>query len=73
MQGDHHHTKVMGMDRNATRREQGSITALQHWTPEGKHKWGQPKNTWSQTVEGELKTLQHTWGTIQKLTLNRQE
>ena len=25
-----------------------------------------PKNTWHQTVKGELKTLHHTWGTIQK-------
>ena len=25
------------------------------------------------TVKGELKTLKHTWGTIQKLAENRQE
>ena len=25
------------------------------------------------TVKGELKTLKHTWGTIQKLAQNRQE
>ena len=43
------------------------------WTPEGKQKRGWPKNTWHQTVEGEFKTLHHTWGTIQKLAQNRQE
>ena len=55
------------------RREPGNIsrTAL-HWTPEGKRKRGQPENTWRQTVEGELKTLHHTWGTVQKLAQNRQ-
>ena len=47
-------------------------TAL-HWTPEGKRKRGRPKNTWRGTVQGELKTLQHTWGIIQKLAQNRQE
>ena len=29
------------------------------------------KNTWSQTVEEKLKTLQHTWVTVQKLAKNR--
>jgi len=56
------------------RRENGNIarTAL-HWTPEGKRKRGRPKNTWRRTVEAELKTFQHTWGTIQKLAQDRQE
>ena len=49
-----------------------SRTAL-HWTPEGKRRRGRPKNTWHRTVEGELKTLHHTWGTGQKLAQNRQE
>ena len=59
---------------HVSRREQGNIarTAL-HWTPEGKRKRGRPKNTWRRTVEAELKTLQHTWGTIQKLAQDRQE
>ena len=43
-----------------------------HWTPEGKRKRRRPKNTWRRTVEGELKTLHHTWGTVQKLAQNRQ-
>ena len=55
------------------RREPGNIprTAL-HWTPGGKRKRGRPKNTWHRTVEGELKTLHQTWGTVQKLAQNRQ-
>ena len=28
-------------------------------------------DTWCWTVEGELKTLHHTWGTVQKLAQNR--
>ncbi|KAL0187117.1 hypothetical protein M9458_018787, partial [Cirrhinus mrigala] len=48
-----------------------SKTAL-HWTPEGKRKRGRPKNTWRRTVEAELKTLNHTWGTIEKLAKDRQ-
>ena len=56
------------------RREQDNLTRTAlHWTPEGKRKRGRPKNTWRRTVEGELKTLHHTWGTIQKLAQNRQE
>jgi len=48
------------------RREPGNIsrTAL-NWTPEGKQKQGRPKNTWCWNTEGELKTLHHTWGTVQ--------
>ncbi|KAK7094897.1 uncharacterized protein [Littorina saxatilis] len=56
------------------RREQDSTTrTVLHRTPEGKHKRGRPKNTWRRTVEGELKTLNHTWGTIKRLAQNRQE
>ncbi|KAK7103497.1 uncharacterized protein [Littorina saxatilis] len=56
------------------RRQQDSITRTAlHWTPEGKRKRGRPKNTWRRTVEGELKTLNQTWGTIQRLAQNRQE
>ena len=56
------------------RRESGNIspTAL-HWKTEGRRKRGRHKNTWRRTVEGELKTLHHTWGTVQKLAQNRQE
>ena len=48
---------------HVTRREPRNIsrTAL-YWTPEGKRKKGRPKNTCRRTVEGELKTLHHTWG-----------
>ncbi|KAI4885603.1 hypothetical protein NFI96_005381 [Prochilodus magdalenae] len=47
-------------------------TAL-HWTPEGKRKRGRPKNTWRRTVEAEMKTLNHSWGTVGKLTQDRQK
>ena len=30
------------------------------------------KNTWRRMVEGEMKTPQHAWGTIQNLAKNRQ-
>ena len=45
-------------------------TAL-HWTPEGKRKRGRPKTTWRRTVEGEIKDLNHTWDTIQRLAQDR--
>ena len=47
-------------------------TAL-HWTPEGKRKRGRPKNTWRRTVESELTTFHHSWGTIQKLAQDRRK
>lgn len=47
-------------------------TALQ-WTPEVKHKRGRLKKTWQQTVKLETKTLNYTWGTIQRLSQNRQK
>ncbi|KAI4896154.1 hypothetical protein NFI96_009623 [Prochilodus magdalenae] len=47
-------------------------TAL-HWTPEGKRKRGRPKNTWRRTVEAEMKTLNHSWGTVGKLAQDRQK
>jgi hypothetical protein len=37
------------------------MTAL-HWTPEGKCKRGRPNNTWRRTVEGDIKTMNNTWG-----------
>ena len=56
------------------RKDAGNIThtALQ-WTPQGKCKRDTSKNTWRWTVQGEIKTLNHTWGTIWKLAQNRQE
>jgi hypothetical protein len=55
------------------RKESTSITRVAlHWTPEGRRKRGRPKNTWRRTVEGEMKTMNHTWGTIQKLAQDRQ-
>ena len=56
------------------RKDEGNITRTAlHWTPEGRRKRGRPKNTWRRTVEGEVKSLRHTWGTIQKLAQNREE
>ena len=37
------------------------MTAL-HWTPDGKGKRGRPKNTWRRTIEGDIKTMNNTWG-----------
>jgi len=56
----------MAMDQacDEKRARHVSCTAL-HWTPEGKLKWWRPMNTWCRTVEGELKTLHHTQGTVQ--------
>ena len=56
------------------RREQGSITRTAlHWTPEGKRKRGRPKTTWRRTVENEMKSLDHSWNSMQRLAQNRQE
>ena len=56
------------------RREQGNITRTAlRWTPEGKRKRGRPKITWRRTVEAELKTFNHTWGSIQRLAQDRHE
>jgi len=56
------------------RREPENITRVAlHWTPEGKRQRGRPKNTWRITVEEELKTLKHNWGTIRKQTLSKQQ
>ena len=56
------------------RREEDNITRTAlHWTPEGRRRRERPKITWRRTVEAELKTLHHTWGTIQRLARDRQE
>ena len=55
------------------RRDQNSITRTAlHWTP-GKRKRRRPQNTWGRTVEGELKSLNNYWGTIEKITKDRQK
>jgi hypothetical protein len=58
---------VIRKDRNSITR-----TAL-HWTPEGKRKRGRPKNTWRRTVEGEMKTMNNTWGRVKKMAKDRQK
>jgi len=30
-----------------------------------------PKNTWRLTVEGEMKTMNNTWGTVEKMAKDR--
>jgi hypothetical protein len=57
---------VIRKDRNSITR-----TAL-HWTPEGKRKHGTPKNTWRRSVEGEMKTTNNTWRTVEKMAKDRQ-
>ena len=55
------------------RNDANSITlAAMHWTPEGKWKHGRPKTTWRRTVEGEMKKMNHSWGSIQRLASDRQ-
>ena len=56
------------------RREPDSIvkTAL-HWTPEGRRKRGRPKVTWRRTVESEMKSWNHSWGTLTKMAQDRQK
>ena len=59
--------------RNVMRREQDNITHTSlHWTPEGKRKRRRLRNTGCRTVKTELKTMQHIWGSIQKLARNQQ-
>ena len=54
------------------RRDQNSITKTAlHWTPEGNRKRGRPKNTWRRTVERKLKSMNHSWGTIEKMAKDR--
>ena len=56
------------------RREKNSITRTALlWTPEGKRKCGRPKNTWMRTVEGEMKEMNNTWGTVEKMAKDRQK
>ena len=56
------------------RREQDSIPRVAlHWTPEGRRKRGRPKTTWRRTVEEEMKSMNLTWGGVQKTAQNRPE
>ena len=67
--GHHHHTKAMEMDQTCD--EKRARQHLQHrpspdTREDSKRKRWRPKpNTWRRTVEGELKTIHHTWWTVQ--------
>ena len=55
------------------RKDANSITKVAiHGTPEGKRKHGRPKTTWRRTREAEMKKMNHSWGTIQRLASDRQ-
>ena len=50
-----------------------SITKVAiHWTQEGKQKRDRQKTAWGRTVEAEMKRMNHTWGTIQRLVRDRE-
>lgn len=56
------------------RMEKDSIPKVAlRWTPEGKRKRGRPKQTWRRTVEGEIKDLNHSWATLERLASDRQQ
>ena len=57
---------VLRMDNNNIAK-----TAMR-WTPEGKRRRGRPKTTWRRTVEAELRELNYSWSTIEKLARDRQ-
>jgi hypothetical protein len=44
-----------------------------HWTPEGKRKRGRPRTSWRRTAESKIKAMQQTWGSLTKLTKDRQK
>ena len=55
------------------RKEANSITMVAiRWTPEGKRKRGRPKTLWRRTIEADMKNINHSWGTIQRLASDRQ-
>ena len=55
------------------RKDANSITKVViHWTPEGERKRGGPKTTWRRTVEAEMKNMNHSWSTVQRLASDRQ-
>ena len=47
-------------------------TAL-FWTPEGKRRRGRPRITWRRTVESEMADKNQTWGSLQKMAMDRQK
>jgi hypothetical protein len=56
------------------RKNRKSITSTAlHWTSEGKCKRGRPINTWRRTVEGEMKTMNNTCETVEKMAKDRQK
>ena len=55
-----------------SRNETVQLARAVHWTPEGKRSRGRPKTTWRRTVEKELRELNYSWSTIEKLAKDRQ-
>ena len=55
-------------------KDANSITKVAlHWTPEGKRKRDRRKTTWRRRpVEAEMKKMNHSWDTIQRLASDRQ-
>ena len=50
-----------------------SITKVAiHLDPRGKRKHDRRETTWRRTVEAEMKKMNHSWGTIQRLASDRQ-
>ena len=57
----------------ALRKDANSITKVAiHWIPERKRKRGRPKTAWRRTVEAEMKNMNYSWGSIQRLASDRQ-
>ena len=54
-------------------KDANSITKVAiHWTQEGKWKCDRPKAAWQRTVKAEMKKMNHSWGTIQRLASDRE-
>ncbi|XP_062613385.1 uncharacterized protein LOC134275161 [Saccostrea cucullata] len=51
---------------------QSTARAALHWTPEDKRKRGRPRTSWRRTVEGEMKAMNQTWGSLTRLAQVRQ-
>ena len=47
-----------------------TITAL-HWLSGGKRKSKRQRATWRRTIESEMKAMQHSWGSLRRLSQNR--
>ena len=63
------HNNVWSSSQYSTKTK---LSIYQSWTPEAKRKRRRLRNTECRTVEAELKTMQHIWGSIQKLARNQQ-